>query len=53
MAITIRPTPHLKDDQAKSFLDRVKEKESSRINFTEQKAKAKRILAKATENKGH
>lgn len=47
MAITIRPTPHLKDEQANNFLVKVREKENSKISFSAQKEKAQQIIAKA------
>ncbi len=47
MAITIRPTPHLKNEQAIQFLEKVKAEQSHKIEFSAQKKKAIRILEKA------
>ena len=51
MAISIRPTPILEGTEAKDFLRKVEAKKSEKIDFTQQKAKAERILAKSVKHK--
>lgn len=47
MAISIRPTPTLKGEDAKRFLTKIEKDKNNKIDFTTQIERAKKIIEKS------